>query len=266
MAQRRVCFQVSYRGSELSAITYTPGIGWLHRLNPMLKGWFVLCLASVFSIHDSGYLFTLAVFLGLIIAAFSSGVSLKPATLSLKSISVLLVAVGLVQFFRAEEAVRYASTVDAVFKIIGIFFSAAIFVTISSQSELTFFWESCFKPLGIFGISTRELALVMVIAVRFLPVIIGEVDRIKLAQMARGADFSSTANPIKNALRVMPLLVPVIVMSIQRASDLALAMEARGYRLAGPRTRLKSFSISFADVFLGLLATCATIVIITRPF
>jgi energy-coupling factor transport system permease protein len=163
----------------------------------------------------------------------------------------LLLIVALIQGFSRGDFC-FILAIEAVFRIIGVFIAAGVFVTISSQSELMYFWEQSFRPFQLVGLPARELALVMVIAVRFLPVILGEIDRIRVAQMARGAKFSHGFG-LKAIKSLMPLLVPTLSLAIIRAGDLALAMEARGYCVSRERTRFRQFRIGFFDI-LGILS------------
>jgi energy-coupling factor transport system permease protein len=151
----------------------------------------------------------------------------------------------------------------AVLRIVGVFFAAGIFITVSSQSELMFFWEQTFRPFNLAGLPARELALVMVIAVRFLPVILGEIDRIKMAQMARGAKLSGGfgLSAIKSLL---PLMIPTLTLAIVRAGELAQAMEARGYCISGERTRLHKFSLKISD-FIAFALTFILLLFFVYP-
>ena len=102
----------------------------------------------------------------------------------------------------------------------------------------------------------KKLALMMTIALRFIPTLIEEADRIMKAQAARGADFQS-GNLIARAKGLIPVMVPLFVASFRRADELATAMEARGYRGGKGRTKMRSLTFSTSDfvtlAFLGVL-------------
>jgi energy-coupling factor transport system permease protein len=135
----------------------------------------------------------------------------------------------------------------------------------TSPIELTDGIESLLKPFKRIGVPAHELAMMMSIALRFIPTLMDETDKIMKAQMARGADFESR-NLIKKAQSLIPLLVPLFISSFRRAEELAMAMEARSYRGGEGRTRMKqlkytkrdgvafaSFAVLFAATFaLGL--------------
>ena len=115
------------------------------------------------------------------------------------------------------------------------------------------------RPLRHLRIPSDELALTVTIALRFIPTLLAELDTIMRAQRARGADFSK-GGPVRRARALVPVLVPLFVVSFRRADDLALAMEARCYRSGAPRTRLHPLRARPADAcLLGL--TAAVIVV-----
>ncbi|TLS35487.1 energy-coupling factor transporter transmembrane component T family protein [Pseudalkalibacillus caeni] len=109
--------------------------------------------------------------------------------------------------------------------------------------------ESLLGPFKRFGLPVHEFALMMSIALRFIPTLLEETDKIMKAQSARGAEFSS--GPIKERLKaIIPLLVPLFIGAFKRAEDLALAMEARGYRGGEGRTKLRLLEWSAKDTML----------------
>ena len=106
--------------------------------------------------------------------------------------------------------------------------------------------ESVMKPLAAIGFPAHEMAMMMTIALRFIPTLLEETDKIMKAQTARGADFAS-GGLFKRAKGIVPLLVPLFVSAFRRADDLAMAMESRCYRGGKGRTRLKVLRFSAAD-------------------
>lgn len=121
----------------------------------------------------------------------------------------------------------------------------------TSPIMLTDGMESLLKPFKKIGLPAHELAMMMTIALRFIPTLLKETDKIMKAQMARGADFES-GNLIKRAKSLIPLLVPLFISAFRRADELAMAMEARCYRGGENRTRLKVLAYSSADI-IGLI-------------
>ena len=117
----------------------------------------------------------------------------------------------------------------------------------TSPIALTDGLESLFKPLSKIGFPAHELAMMMSIALRFIPTLIDETNKITQAQKARGADFES-GNLIRRAKAMLPLLVPLFVSAFRRADELAMAMEARCYRGGSGRTKMKPLKYRKRDL------------------
>ncbi len=242
----------------MRGLTYRPADTFLFRLHPVVKGAGVFAWILWFSLHPGGLAVSGAGVAFLLVLAWAGGVPVRDTLSELRGIVVLLVVVALVNL-TGEAGGSWRQAGDAVARVCGIFLWSAVLVTVSSPAELTFFWEQAFRPLAVFGIDRRELALVMVIGIRFLPVVLAEIERIRMAQAARGAGLGRGAGPVVRIRSLLPLLIPTLVLAIHRAGDLALAMEARGYRLHGPRTRYHDFRLGTRDLaaaflLLGVLA------------
>lgn len=118
----------------------------------------------------------------------------------------------------------------------------------TSPMALTDGIEKLLKPLAKLGFPAHELAMMMSIAIRFIPTLIEETDKIIKAQQARGADFD-TGSLIKRAKALIPMLVPLFISAFRRADELAVAMESRCYRGGDTRTRLKEIRFTAADAW-----------------
>jgi energy-coupling factor transport system permease protein len=124
----------------------------------------------------------------------------------------------------------------------------------TTPNQLTDGLERLLSPLTVFKVQVHEIAMMMSIALRFIPILVDETDKIMKAQMARGADFES-GGLIKRAKSLIPLLVPLFVSAFRRALDLAMAMEARCYRGGQGRTKMKPLQYESKDYFAyGILA------------
>ena len=119
--------------------------------------------------------------------------------------------------------------------------------------------ELLLSPLKVIHFPAHELAMMMTIALRFIPTLLEEADKIMKAQMARGADFES-GNLLARAKAMVPLLVPLFVSAFRRAGDLAMAMEARCYHGGEGRTRLRVLRYTQSDLW-ALLATVGTLLV-----
>jgi energy-coupling factor transport system permease protein len=123
----------------------------------------------------------------------------------------------------------------------------SILTLTTSPIALTDGIEKLLTPLRVFRFPAHELAMMMTIALRFIPTLIEETDRIKKAQMARGADFES-GNLIARAKSMIPILVPLFVSAIRRADELAMAMESRCYHGSEGRTRMRELKFHARDL------------------
>lgn len=155
----------------------------------------------------------------------------------------------------------------------GVFISLRFFFLILMTSlltltttpiEITDGLESLLKPLNKVRFPVHEMALMMSISLRFIPTLMEETDKIMKAQMARGVEFAS--GPFKERIKaVVPLLIPLFVSSFKRAEDLAIAMEARGYRGGEGRTKYRQLSWKTADTLqLGLLLFITVLLLLLR--
>ena len=134
------------------------------------------------------------------------------------------------------------------FLIIG----SSVMTLTTTPNNLTDGMEKMMNPLRVFKVPVHEVAMMMSIALRFIPILLEETDKIMKAQIARGADFES-GNIIKRAKAMVPLLVPLFISAFRRASDLAMAMEARCYRGGEGRTKMKPLIYKKRD-YLGYLS------------
>ena len=144
----------------------------------------------------------------------------------------------------------------------GLLLTAASFLTLTtSPSELVSGIERMLRPLNVFRLPSHDIAIMISIALRFLPTFLKEIERIREAQMARGANFK-TGSLHRRIRAVRALVMPLIFNMIHRADDLAVAMEARGYR-RGPRTTMKELTLSRNDYMaLGVVTLMISILLI----
>jgi len=133
----------------------------------------------------------------------------------------------------------------------------------TTPNNLTDGMESLMKPLEKIKVPVHEIAMMMSIALRFIPILLEETDKIMKAQIARGADFES-GNVIKKAKAMVPLLVPLFISAFRRANDLAMAMEARCYRGGEHRSKMKPLVYKKRDfvsyaILAGYMVICIVI-------
>ena len=132
----------------------------------------------------------------------------------------------------------------------------------TSPTDLTDALERLMKPLSLLGIKVHEIAMMMTIALRFVPTLLEETDKIMSAQKARGADMES-GNLISRIKALIPVLIPLFVSAFRRAYDLAMAMECRCYQGGSGRTRMRKLKMSYRDLIgtLILLTVFAGIIL-----
>ncbi len=140
-----------------------------------------------------------------------------------------------------------------------ILFSSLLTYT-TSPIRLTDGIEHLLNPFRHIGVPAHELAMMMTIALRFIPTLLDETDRIMKAQSARGADFV-TGSIIQRAKNMVPLLVPLFISAFRRADELAIAMEARCYRGGVNRTRMKELQVTNVD-YIGVGAVVLITIIL----
>ena len=247
---------------------YYPADSVLHRMDPRVK--FIGTLAyiiSLFLFHSWGYVLGTVFLISMIVL---SKVPFKFMVRGLKSIVVLLMitlvfnilftpgeaVVTIWKIHITKEGLILAARmgIRLIFLIIG----ASIMTLTTTPNQLTDGLESLLGPLKKIHVPVHEVAMMMSIALRFIPILLEETDKIMKAQMARGADFDS-GNLIQKAKSLVPLLVPLFISAFRRANDLAMAMEARCYRGGAGRTKMKPLiykrrdHIAFAVLLLYLV-------------
>lgn len=239
---------------------YYPADSILHRLDPRVKfvGTLVYVI-SLFLFHNWGYLLG-TVFLAVMIKL--SKVPFKFITKGLKSIFVLLaitmvfnilftpgevlVRIWKITITREGVAMACRMSVRLIFLMIG----SSLMTLTTTPNQLTDALESLLGPLKKIHVPVHEISMMMSIALRFIPILLEETDKIMKAQMARGADFE-TGNLFARAKAMIPLLVPLFVSAFRRAGELAMAMEARCYHGGENRTRLRKLEITKNDYIAG---------------
>lgn len=221
----------------------------IHKLDPRVKiGGTLLYIISLFLFENIwGYVLA-ALFLAMVIKL--SKVPFKFMVRGMKSILLLLLITVVFNLFLTPGEVlitiwKLKITKEglsiAIFMAIRLCFliiGSSIMTLTTTPNNLTDGMEKMMSPLKIFKVPVHEVAMMMSIALRFIPILLEETDKIMKAQIARGADFES-GNLIKRAKALVPLLVPLFISAFRRANDLAMAMEARCYRGGDGRTKMK---------------------------
>ena len=244
---------------------YYPGNSFIHRLDPRTKILSTLLLIVAVFLANTviGYAALCAMVLFIIL------VSGLPFMLVLKSVKPLLFIIVLTLVLHAvmgqgehvlyqwkfikvtEEGLQLG--VQMAMRLILLLMISSILTFTTSPIVLTDGIEALLRPFRVIGVPAHELAMMMTIALRFIPTLMEETDRIIKAQTARGADFSG-GNLLVRAKNMLPILVPLFISAFRRADDLAVAMEARCYRGGEGRTRMHQLTYRSGDVMAFVFA------------
>jgi energy-coupling factor transport system permease protein len=237
---------------------YYPGDSKIHRLDARCKiiGTIVY-LISLFCVKSFTGFALCAVFVGIVIAI--SGVPLRFIFKGLKPIMFLIIFTMIVNMFATPGVplvsigpltISHEGLYRAVFmavRLVLLIFGSSLLTLTTKPMQLTDGLERLLRPFKKIGLPAHELAMMMSIALRFIPTLLDETDKIMKAQTARGADFES-GNLLERAKSLIPLLVPLFVSAFRIAADLAMAMEARCYKGGEGRTRMNEAVLKNIDI------------------
>ena len=257
---------------------YFPGNSPIHRLDPRTKILFLIVyiIALFCAVNWASYA---AVFAFLAITIILSKIPLKSILSGMKPLLLILVFTGILNiFFTTGEhvlvsfwriTIYWEGVIRAVFMTLRIMMLIAgtfLLTYTTSPISLTDGLESLLSPLKKLRLPVHELAMMMCIALRFIPTLIEETDKIMSAQKARGADFES-GNLFQRVKALVPILVPLFISAFRRADELATAMECRCYQGGDGRTKMKLLRYKLLDLrALGVAIVLLTAVFTFRAF
>ena len=244
---------------------YFPGNSVVHRLDPRTKLIFLVAyIAMLFTAVSWVSYAVVFVLLAVVIAV--SQIPLKSIVRGMKPLMFILIFTGILNlFFTDGETVlltvwKVRITLEGVVR--AIFMVARILMLITGTFLLTYTTspialtdglETLLKPLKVIHVPVHELSMMMCIALRFIPTLIEETDKIICAQKARGADFES-GNLMQRVKALVPILVPLFISAFRRADELATAMECRCYQGGEGRTKMKLLRYQRNDYLAFLVA------------
>ncbi len=253
-----------------------PGNSTIHQLDPRVKIISVfLFILSLFFISSFYPYILVLVFMSSIILI--SKVPLSYILKGLKPLIFLILLTFTINVFMTKGVVMFTigplkatreGLIQAIFMALRLIFlviGTSMLTLTTSPIALTDGIEKLLSPFKKIGVPAHELAMMMTIALRFIPTLLEETDKIMKAQMARGADFES-GNIINRAKSLVPLLVPLFVSAFRRADELAMAMEARCYRGGENRTRMKALKIESNDILASVIMLLFLVTIILLRF
>ena len=230
----------------------------IHRLDPRVKVVGTLAyLISLFCFNKfSGYIIA-ALFFAILVKI--SHVPFKFMVKGLKPIMFMLIFTAALNLFWTPGEVVLVKAWVFTITLEGV--KRSVFMTLTTTpNQLTDALEKLLKPLNKIKVPVHEIAMMMSIALRFIPILVDETDKIMKAQMARGADFES-GNVIQRIKAMLPILIPLFISAARRANDLALAMDARCYHGGEGRTKMKPLKYKKQDVIAYLTVAAYAVVL-----
>lgn len=257
---------------------YYPANSILHKLDPRMK--IILAVIYIVSSFLCSNVFSFALLLLSALALIViSRIPVRIVLKSIKAIIFIMIFTAVLNIFWTKDAtsdplfswwiisVYESGLYNAAFiviRIVAMIIGTGIFLTYTTTPiQLTDGLEQLLSPLKVLKLPVHEFAMMMTIALRFIPTIIEETEKIMAAQKARGADFTS-GSLTKRAKALIPILIPLFISAFRRAGELATAMTCRCYRGGTGRTRLNVLKLSFRDfaMLFCLVAFVAGIVVI----
>ena len=251
---------------------FFPGDSFIHKLDPRVK--IIATLLYIILLFVSSHPLTMTVGIALLILMYAvSHIPFKMITKSLKPVVPIIIFTSVLNIFFVsgeplisfwfieitKEGLRLAILMSL--RILCLIAGSSLLTYTTSPIDLTDAIERLMNPLKKIKVPVHELSMMMTIALRFIPTLIEETDKIMNAQKARGADMES-GGLMQKARSLVPILIPLFVSSFRRADELAMAMECRCYRGGEGRTRMKQLSTSYRDwVALGVMVLAMAAVI-----
>ena len=256
---------------------YYPSNSMLHKADPRIK--IIIAILLIVAAFICNELLSFAGLLTVIfVLMILSKIPFKTIFKAIKPLMIVLVVTMLINLFLTKGenpplvefwifSIYIEGIANAVYMLIRIFsliMATTILITYTTTPiALTDAIESLLAPLKKIKVPVHEFAMMMTIALRFIPTLVDETEKIMAAQKARGADFTS-GSLVKRAKALVPILIPLFVSSFRRADELATAMECRCYRGGDGRTRLKVLKCRASDVIALIVSAllCAGIIVL----
>lgn len=251
---------------------YIPTNSLIHRLDPRLK--LLVCFWYVITVFFANNLWT-NIWLGLLLLLLIrlSRVSAKVYWQGIKPLMWVIIITAVVQLFFTSGGTVYwqwgwlslthngvVQSLYLILRFLYIITVSTVLTVTTTTLQLAAAIESLMKPLKALHVPVNQFAMMMSIALRFIPTIMDEVQTIMDAQRSRGVDFAD-GSLLKRAKKFVPVMIPLFVSAFKRADDLALAMEARGYAPGAARTQYRKLEWSSRDSWSLGLTLLATIIL-----
>lgn len=252
---------------------YIPGDSWVHKLDPRTKLlssiWFIMLIFIASGFISYGVLAAIV-----LAAAYISEIPISYYINGLKPLTFLiLITVVLQLLFSQGDTVLFElgwiqitqegliNAIKVIIRFVLIIFMSTILTLTTTPLEIADGIESLLNPLKRFKVPVQEIALVLSIALRFVPTLMQETEKIMDAQRSRGVEFN-VGSLIERMKKIVPLLIPLFISSIDRADELATAMTARGYHGGDHRTKLRELNWEKRDGLTFMLFGFLTVILL----
>ena len=255
---------------------YYPASSPIHKLDPRTKLFSALVFIVAVFLCDTFYSY-IACYAFLFLVILLSRVPFLSILKTVKAVIFIIIFTAIINIFFykdgkvlvswwvikiTDEGLIYAAKI--VLRIVFLVISTSMVTFTSTPMALTDGMESIMKPLKVLRFPVHDVAVIMSTALRFIPTLMEEVDKIIMAQKARGAHFDN-GGLVKRAKALLPILIPLIVSTFRRADELALALDARCYNATPNRTKMKPLKFKWADLIAVIsLAIFLTIIILLK--
>ena len=226
--------------SDITLGQYFPGNSFIHKMDARMK--IMLTVAVIVALFVCKNFYTLAMVTVFSVAiVLASKISLKTIFKSIKPLAVIIIITSVLNLFYGQG--EPLVTLFGRLKITEAGICTAIFMSVRIILLVV---VGSFSPLKVFKLDVHSVAMTMTIALRFIPTLIEEIDKITAAQKSRGADLES-GNLARRAKALVPILIPLFISSFRRANELAYAMDCRCYRGGVGRTKMKQVKMEGRD-------------------
>lgn len=257
---------------DMSFGQYYPTNSPIHRLDPRAKLIFSL-LFMVFIFFAKSYTAFLYVIIFLTAVTIIAKIPAKIVLKSLKLVIFLLIFTGLINLFLYDQGKVLAEwwiftitdrgidfTIKLALRLSLLIIGTSMLTLTTTPTEMTDAIESLLKPLKYIKVPVHDIAITMSIALRFIPTLMDETDKIIAAQKARGASFD-TGKPHERIKSMVPILIPLFVSSFRRADELADALDARCYNATKNRTKMKKLKCTYRDLIAFIVISVLIVLI-----
>ena len=260
--------------TDITLGQYFPIDSVIHKIDPRAKILFTLFYIILVFLADSYVTYGLVALFSISVVVLSK-IKFTAILKSLKPMLFVIIITAVINvFFTSGTEILWSykfikitktgvvNAVNMALRLIFLVVGSSLLTYTTSPIMLTDGIERLLKPFSKIGLPSHEIAMMMTIALRFIPTLLEETEKIMTAQKSRGADFES-GNIIKRAKALIPVLIPLFINSFKRADELATAMECRCYRGGEGRTRLRVLKFGIIDLFSLIIMLVFSILMIT---